>query len=152
MFTITVNQGDLTRTKRLFARLPKQIEEGLKSNTGTIAKMIQKSAKLRAPRWTGKLAESIIVKPMPKGSFVEVGMPYGYYQEYGFRPHMVQAFRPTGSGFVVGDWAASKGIPLMNNSIFVSKNKPFITPAVGHVMPQISDLLSKSIAQAIKRS
>ena len=149
---ITVNQSDSRRYRRFSIKLPKNVEEALKKDTTNISKMIQKSAKLRAPRWTGKLAESIKVKPSTKGSVVEVGMPYGMYQEFGFRPHFVQAFRSTGSGFVVADWAAAHGVQLAKNSIFVSKHRPFIKPAVDNVTLKISDLLSKSIAQAIKKS
>ena len=152
MITVTVNQKDLLKTERLITNLPKNTEQALKDDTTMFAKMIQKGAKLRAPRWTGKLAESIEVRKSPRGALVEVGMPYGYYQEFGFRPHAVQLFRPTGSGHVVADWAADKGIPGYKNSIFVSKNKPFIKPAVDRVVQKIPDLLNKSIAQAIRKS
>ena len=144
MISVTVNQSDLAKVRRIFANVPKKVEQALKSDTSEFAKMIQKSAKLRAPRWTGKLAESIQVRPTNNGSVIEVGMPYGMYQEFGFRPHSVQLFRPTGSGFVVADWAASHGVGISKNSIFVSKHKPFIAPAVENVFPKISNFLSIS--------
>ena len=150
--TITISQSDLNQTKRLFVRLPKRIEATLKKDTEIISKMIQKSAKLRAPRWSGKLAESIRVKPTKNGAVVEVGQPYGIYQEFGFKPHYVQLFRPTGSGGVVADWAASKGNMPSKNSIFVKKHKPFIAPAIESVFPKISSLLSKTIGEAIKKA
>ena len=152
MISITVNQTDLAKVKKMSINLPKNVETSLKRDTNQFAKMIQKGAKLRAPVWTGKLRESIIIKATKNGAVVEVGMPYGMAQEFGFRPHYVQLWRPTGSGFVVADWAAQKGAKTTKGSIFVAKNKPFIRPAVEKVSAQIPSLLSKSIANAIKKS
>lgn len=149
---ITINSKDISDLKNFEVSLPKNIGKALKKDTILFAKMIQKSAKLRAPRWTGKLAESITVKPTKGGSIIEVGQPYGAAQEFGFKPHYVQLFRATGSGGVVADWAASKGQMPTKNSIFVKKHTPFILPAIQKVSAQIPDLLSKSIGEAIKKS
>ena len=152
MMKLTISSKDLANLKKFEVSVPKNVGIALKKDTILFAKMIQKSAKLRAPRWTGKLAESINVKSNKKGAMVEVGQPYGAAQEFGFKPHYVQLYRPTGSGGVVADWVASKGVMPAKNSIFVKKNKPFILPAVQKVSSQIPDLLSKSIGEAIKKS
>ncbi|KKM80820.1 hypothetical protein LCGC14_1335960 [marine sediment metagenome] len=114
---------------------------------------IQKSAKLRAPRWTGKLAKSIIVREIKKNTvMLTVNSPYGAFQELGFKPHYVELRRSTRSGHVVADWARTKGVKGQTGSIFVSKFKPFIRPALEMNLSRLSQKLTLAAGFAIKRS
>jgi hypothetical protein len=61
----------------------------------TISAFVQKSAKLRAPRFTGELASSIHSKVNLANMTITLTagenpfVPYAGYQEFGFRPHYV---------------------------------------------------------------
>jgi len=117
---------------------------------------IQKSARIRAPKWTGKLAESINLK-RPYGKRKEwklvVESPYAIFQEFGFRPHGVQLFRSTRSGLTVADWAASKGIDPKKGVLFVSGTpQPFMIPALQSNLGAIPNILLKSTKNAINKS
>ena len=151
MISVTVNNTDLMKLKRLSENLQKNVERALKKDTRLYSKMIQKSAKLRAPRFTGQLSESITAKPTKNGAVVEVGSAYGYFQEYGFTPRFLQAGMPVLGGYRILDWMQAKGI--RGAGIKPSgKAHPFIAPAVEITTAKIPSLLSKSIAQAIKKS
>jgi len=131
-------------------RLPKQLNEQIGKKGEQFMKNIQKSAKLRAPRWTGQLAQSIKLESTKNEWKIVVDSPYGYFQEFGFRPHFIQLGTPTRSGFAVADWAASKGMrSSWQGSIFVSKHTPFIAPALEMNITKLPIMLQQGANQAI---
>jgi hypothetical protein len=90
---------------------------------GKFVSLVQKSAKLRAPRFTGDLAKSITVKPVSKTEIhITTNVPYAQYQETGFVPHWVSRRHAS-----VNEWMKKKG--LKDIGMFVSKYKPFMRPA-----------------------
>lgn len=115
-------------------------------------KAVQKSAKLRSPRFTGALAQSIRYIKLKNQFKIIVESPYGIFQEFGFRPHYVQLMRSTRAGLVVADWAATKGIKDWKGSIFVSKHKPFIMPALELNIAKLPMMLSQGAKKAINKS
>jgi len=91
---------------------------------GKYASLVQKSAKLRAPRFTGALANSITIKPVSKTEIhITTNVPYAQYQETGFKPHWVGKVGHED----VAEWMKKKG--LAGRKMFVSKYKPFMRPA-----------------------
>lgn len=135
-------------------RLPKEMEKEIGVFfMNRFINFVRKSARRRAPRWTGALAESIKkVKGKNKRPMLVVESPYGMAQELGFKPHFVQLWRSTRSGNLdVADWAASKGLqPRI--SIFVSKHKPFVRPAFEAALRNVPNWISKSTQKAIKQA
>lgn len=150
---IQVSVRGIEKVHRMMARLPNEMNKEIGKDSEQFMKNTRKSAKLRAPRWTGALANSIKYAKKGKAQWtIVVDSPYGYFQEYGFRPHYVQLFRPTRSGFVVADWAASKGVPTWMGSIFVAKHKPFITPALQVNIAKLPSMLSQGVRRAITKA
>lgn len=95
-------------------------------------KDVRKSARLRAPKNTGGLKDSINVRQEKEGLWIlEVESPHGVFQEEGFKPHWIHRSMIAGqegeSGFV-----------------FVTKNKPFVTPALEHNLSKLSQRLSNA--------
>lgn len=108
---------------------------------------VRKSAKLRAPRQTGELANSIILTKNGKQWILEVQSPYGRYQEEGFKPHWIHAGTPTkNSTGTVGSALNVAGF------VKVSKHTPFIRPALEHNLSKLAQRLSNATNKAIKRS
>lgn len=147
---ITIEVKGLKEVNRLLVRLPASTEKEVMSTSQSFMKFIQKSAKLRAPRFTGQLAESINV-PMNRGNkeiVIQVTSPYAYFQEFGFTPHFLPAGMAVAGGYRILDWMQSKG--LTGSGIMPSgQPQPFIGPAVEAGLNNLPEMLNQAIKQAI---
>ena len=125
-------KGYLT-TMRNFKRFNIGVSKETPRLMRKIASFIQKSAKLRAPRASGYLAENITARAISKNKvIVRSGAYYSAYQEYGFTPHVVSLYlHPE-----LANWARLKNYPIMG--VFkVRKFKPFMKPAVEEARKRI---------------
>jgi hypothetical protein len=78
---------------------------------GEIGKTIQRRARLYCPRWTRKLWNSINVIPVGERDLMITmgeGVPYAYYQEFGFSPHYIPGAIGTRTGGVFANWLQQK--------------------------------------------
>jgi len=149
---VQIQVTGIKEVNKFFLRLPTEVNKQISIDVDIFMKATQKSAKLRAPRWTGKLAASIRYIKAGKQWRIIVDSPYGIFQEFGFRPHYVQLGRSTRSGFAVADWAASQGVRDWKGSIFVSKYKPFIMPALEINIAKLPMMLSTGAKKAINKA
>ncbi len=149
---IQIQVKGINQVHKLMTELPKEIDVQMRKQTETFVRNTQKSAKLRAPRWTGALAQSIHYTKGKNQWRIIVDSPYGYFQEFGFRPHYVQLWRPTRVGGVVADWAASKGVGDWKGSIFVSKHKPFLIPALEINLAKLPMMFEQGTKQAVNNA
>ena len=106
-----------------------------------VANSLSKSMKLRAPRATGNLANSISVKPFKKDFLVTVDAPYGVAQEYEFTPHLIPLE-------FIFQHLASPGArgQFVNNPIgfvWVSKSTPFVMPALQATAQNLPNIASR---------
>lgn len=152
--TIQVHIKGIDEVNKFLISLPKNLSKALNREKIDFLKRVRKSAKLRAPRFTGKLADSIKVigTEKQKEARLVVESPYGIFQEEGFRPHWVELRRSTRAGGVIADWAAQKGISGQTGSIFVSKFTPFIKPALEKNLSELAQRLNIIVKDAIKKS
>lgn len=127
--------GVIRRLEGLPANLRKELNKG----TGEWMKAVQKSAKLRAPRDTKKLKDSIKLKKIKRGWLIEVQSPYGIYQEEGFKPHWIHT-----------DMMKGNKKPRKEGFVWVSKSKPFVRPALEHNLSKLSQTLSKATTAGLK--
>jgi len=158
---ITV-RSEIGKAEQYSIALPKQLS--LTSHEATIewAKKIQKSAKLRAPRWTTHLANNISVKA-PRTGRVEVWSDayYAGYQEFGYRPHFVSFLKHP----ILLEWQRQKygeqnknidkDIPKgtgKKGHFFVKKYKPYLGPAIQANLGKLPGVFRKAIEDANKRS
>jgi hypothetical protein len=104
-----------------------------------IARSIQRSAKLRAPRFTGSLAQSITVRPLSNWHVQCAATElYAGYQEFGYTPHWVKVWgRPA-----LEAWTLAK-LGFIPRDIYVSKFTPFFEPAVKAVVPKVPAIIKK---------
>ena len=134
------------RVTRMVANLPKSTEKAIGSVSKEFMDAVRKSAKLRAPRQTGELAQSINWKAYGDNRLIlTVDSPYGAYQELGFTPHWVHALMSTGNkSGTIGSAFNIAGFA------FVKKHTPFIQPALESNLPKLPNLLQKGVDTAIK--
>lgn len=93
--------------------------------TESLAKYVVMKARRLAPKWSGRLWRSIdwsLVNNKRINIFAT--RAYAGYQEFGYEPHLVSAIKHP----QLWEWAKSKGYPE-KNYYFVSRYKPFMTPA-----------------------
>ena len=150
---IQVHIKGIEKVNKFFRVFPNNLSKEINNQMYEFMKRVATNAKMRAPRWTGKLARSISIKREKKNIVVlVVDSPYGIFQETGYRPHYVELRRSTRVGGVVADWAATKGVKGQTGSIFVSKFKPFIGPALSREIQILPQRLNLAINKAKKRS
>jgi hypothetical protein len=158
MINIRLRGGD--RIKYYVASLPKRIEHAGSLALERFAKRVQKSAKLRAPRWTGNLASKIkITKENKRKIVIRSNAPYAAAQETGYPPHYVSlAAHPE----LVRWWKdkyGGKSQPLSSGSggsgmsgyFLVRKFKPHITPALEKESVKLPKIFGDAIEEALSR-
>jgi hypothetical protein len=129
------------RVMRKLENLPKNLEKELSKGSGEWMKKVQKSAKLRAPRDTTKLKDSIKLKKIKNGWLIDVQSPYGKYQEEGFKPHWIHT-----------DMMKGSKKPQQEGFVWVSGFKPFVKPALEHNLSKLSQTLSKATKLGLKQN
>lgn len=138
---IQVQLNGLRKVQRFIEGLPKKLDKEISKESEQFMLDVKKSAKLRAPRDTGRLARSIIVVKKGKNRWVlEVQSPYGRFQEEGFKAHsfITDPGRP---GF------ATNKLPL-GQFVKVKKHTPFVGPALEHQLSKIAQRMSKATKRA----
>jgi len=139
----------IDRLNRFIVDLPKTEKEVMKKVSEEFMRNTQKSAKLRAPRRTGELADSIIVSKKGKNILLQVFSPYGIFQESGYRGHWVHAGLPTRNSLgTIGDALNFAGFMYLKGS----EGKHFIQFALEKNLSNLPNLLQKGINNAIQKS
>lgn len=144
---MTMKAKGINKVINFTIRLPPKLKKDIMKVADTFMKATQKSAKLRAPRMTGRLAESIKVTKKKDQILLNVGSPYGIFQEEGFRPHMIHSSWSDRMGGTVGGLFG-----VFNAWFLVSKHTPFIKPALEHNLSNLPNMLSQGTKQAIKNA
>ncbi len=145
---IRIEVKGIKRVNKMMVRLPKEMNKEIMKKSIEFMRFVQKSAKLRAPRQTGELAQSIVFKKTTKDSvMLIVGSPYGIFQEEGFKPHWVHALLPTRNKLgTIGDAFNIAGFA------FVSRHTPFIAPALEAGLTRLPNMLSQGTKNAINKA
>jgi len=143
---ITIEIRGIKRLNNFFLKLPKQMNKEIMISSEKFMQFVQKSAKLRAPRDTGKLAHSIsLIKEMNEIRIV-VDSPYGIFQEFGFRPHWVHSSMSDREGSTIGKRLGRRGF------IFVKEFTPFIQPALEMGLSRLPLFLKMATEDAVVKS
>lgn len=151
--TFNIQIRGVKRLNRFVVNLGPQLNKAIRETGFNFLKDVQKSAKLRAPRFTGQLAQSIHVLPGRTKQEIArliVESLYGIFQEQGFTPHVVHGSMFTRAGGKIKDWMRAKGI--RSDFITVRKSKPFIAPALEANIAKLGAKISNSTNKAIRRS
>lgn len=154
----------LKEVNQFLIELPKKLEKEIDKTNGQFMKDVRKSAKLRAPRYSGELANSIIVDKIKNGYILSVQSPYAYEQETGEGlPRLVSIKELTGSGWLSKPFGGvnasgtqgglSKGGGKSGKKGFFIKRhyKPFVKPALEHNISKLNQQLSEATDKAIKK-
>ena len=148
---IQIKIQGLDKTNKLLANLPKNLNNELLRKSEDFTRLVQKSAKLRAPRFTGQLAESIKVFKDGKTIKLIVESPYGIFQETGFTPKFLPSAMPVLGGYRIMDWMQAKGIKgrgIMPRGI----PHPFIMPALEKGLSILPSRLMSAVYDALTKS
>ncbi len=153
---IQIQINGLNETRRLLANLPKEMKIEIMKSADTFLKAVRKSAKLRAPRYTGYLASSIFIKKITNGFALQVTAPYAAIQEEGRGlPHYVSIKKLEnwfGASRTMGPGMIKHGLPPRKGMVVVRRYKPFIQPAFEINIAKLPNLLNKGTKKAIKKS
>ncbi|KKM65136.1 hypothetical protein LCGC14_1494360 [marine sediment metagenome] len=134
------------RMNNFVLKILKNTEKEIMKSSREFIRFIQRSAKLRAPRETGKLAKSIVVKRGRKIIKIIVDSPYGIFQEEGFTPHWIHTSMSDRVGGTVGGFIGRKGF------IFVRRFKPFIKPALAMGLSRLPMLMNRAMEKSVAKS
>ena len=137
--TLKVNVRGRDRFERYLIGLPKRIKKEYSKTNKKFAEAVVQKAKEFAPKDTGSLAADIQKRPVRRGKKVNiwkmfVDNPAASPQEFGFTPHYAPIFN------------SSKMVPGI---YWVSKNTPFMVPAIEHVLSRMSQQLENAARRVI---
>lgn len=134
--------------KQVFIELPANMEKEVDKAQNEFMSFVQKSAKLRAPRFSGQLAESITKAQLRIGKWqLTVESPYGFFQEYGWNARVLSQNTNSRSGYLVGDWMSAHGFSgtgVKPRGIA----HPFISLALDSGLNHLPTLLQKAAYKA----
>ena len=134
---IKVKVTGINAVTRKINGLGRRLNKEVSDEGGKFMKSVQKSAKLRAPRDTRGLRNSIKLKKLKNVWLLDVQSPHGALQELGFKPHWIHT-----------DMMKGTKKPRNEGFVWVSKSTPFVRPALEHNLSK----LSQSLASATKRA
>ncbi len=144
MIKVTVEGKGLHGVNRLIKQLPYELNSDLLKSTSEFMKSVKKSAKLRAPKDTKELKDSIGLVKRKNGWEIIANSPHAVYQEEGFKAHWIHTDMLRNKG--------SSKSPKYSGFMWVSKSKPFIRPALEHNLSNLHNILSKSIKRGIQEA
>lgn len=141
MTSIKLDFNGIDKVRKFTVNFPKKLDFNLSKTNSKFIDDVIALAKKYAPRDTDSLIEDIKKVPVRKGKNVKiwkvrVDNPAGAPQEFGFEAH----------------WA-----PIINSSkippgvYFVSRNTPFLKPALEQNLSGYSQKLNKAVRGAIIR-
>lgn len=133
--TISIQIKGLYELNGKLTGLPFKMRTQLNKELESFMFDVKKSAKLRVPRDTGELAQSINVTKQGSKYVLSVDSPHGVYQEEGFTPHRVYI---------------KNSNKLKDGFYFVKKHKSFISPALETNLNKLSQRISKRVYNIIK--
>lgn len=150
MAIIRIEIKGMNESLKYLNKLSPNIDIHVSKASEQFMKDVKKSAKLRAPRDTLRTAKSIDILP-PKNSGnkkvwkLTVNSPGAYWQEVGFKPHFVYSK----NGYINNSTVKSKKF-WADGFHWVSKNKPFIAPAVEKNLSNLSQKLNNATKKALR--
>lgn len=154
---VTIEIRGVKRLNKFVIHLDKNTQKELDQVGVEFMKAFRKRAKLMSPRWSGTLADSIMIPKKKKGKSktqikLTVDSPYGIFQEEGFKPHFVAFSKSTRSGYTFGDWALGHGILPEGVGLWVKGSKPFVKPAFERTLGDLPNILNIALNKAMKES
>jgi len=137
----------LNKLNGFLSGLPRNLRNEISKESGQFMKDVKKSAKLRAPRDTRELTNSIILTEKGKGTWVlSVESPHGVFQEEGFRPHWIH------TSMIIGSNKFEQIYGGRDKFIFVKKSKPFVRPALEHNLNKLAQRMGNATNLAVNKS
>ena len=144
---------------RMVHNLPIKLQKEIMSESSTFLQDVRKSARLRAPRYSGFLASSIFIdKVGDKQIVLSVDAPYAYEQETGENlPRLVPIAQLKKSGWTHEASRTRGGLKKAGSitpkkGFFIKRSyKPFIQPALENNLSKLSQRMSKAVNRAITR-
>lgn len=136
MVNLAAGKDGFTRFIADLSKVDKALQDASFETDLNIRQTMIRSAKQRAPRWSGFLRQSIHAGKIfttTNGYVMEVlvDAPYAAAQELGFAGHLVPFWKTTGSPFPGFQFVSDYMGPNSNASgILVRKNTPFMRPAL----------------------
>ena len=139
--TIRVEIKELKEVEKFIREVPKRVTRAIDGTNTIFMKALKKSAKLRAPKDTRELKNSIRLLPAKKSKNTKiwklvVDSPHAGFQEHGFKPHYAPIY---------GSRKMAPGIYM------VSKFTPFLEPALQHNLVTFNAKLNQAVGGAIKK-
>ena len=148
---IKIKIHGLKETQSFLSKLPANLNKEVVIKSEEFMRFVQKSAKLRAPRDTGFLASQIKLTKSGMNFILDTGEAYyAYYQEFGFRPHIIpfDYFKQhLTSPNIPGQYSQGKNV-----FVNVSNFHPFLFPALEVGLSNLPNFIKNGLNNAIKKS
>lgn len=150
--TFNLNIQGLNKVQSMIVKAGQEFPKTPYRVCDRLARFTQKSAKLRAPKFTGHLSRNITIIALPyKKLEINVTTPYAYFQEFGYKSHIIPIFymqmhsrRPAARG-------VKRKLKKGEGYATVSRFKPFITPALEAGLNNLPNYIREELNESTRR-
>ncbi len=151
---ITIKITGNKQVSKMMLKLGPELDKLINKASKEFLESVKKGARRMAPKLTGKLSESMIVKPgRKKGSWifsVGEGLRHALPVESGYKPHLVSSSAEAYPGITIAEvYGIPEGITLLVKG---SRRKNFVRDAFQNAITRLPEILKRRTKQAIKNS
>jgi hypothetical protein len=148
---VVINLNSVGELNKWIIKLTPEISKEILKKSDDWMNFVQKSAKIRAPRNTGELANSIIKSRKGNTITISVMSPYGIFVNSGFRSHFVNSNTSTRNslGTIGNAYGIPPGIPIF---IKGHSGSHFIEKAVESAIGNLPKMIENGIINGVKNA
>jgi hypothetical protein len=151
---VTIKIIGREKVSRMMLNLSPELNKMIGQGNKEFLDSVRKSAMLMAPKLTGQLARSMVVKPgRTKGSWIFIageGLKHALPVEMGYRPHLVSSSVEAYPGITIAEvYGIPEGVTLLVRG---SRRSNFIRDAFQNALGRLPQILERKAQMAITRA
>jgi len=148
---MSIKINGIDRVNRIVAKLGKNLDDEVLSKSKEFMRFVLKYAKMKAPKFTGNLANSLMIYQRGKSIILSTDAYYAKFKEFGFQPHVIPMEyiqqHSSAPGF------PGKSVGKVSGFVYLSGvAKPFLYPALEDGLSQLPNMLRNAVLTAVRRS
>jgi len=138
------------RVSRMMLNLGPELNKMMNKAGLEFLKSVRRGAMIMAPKLTGNLSNSIVIRKKQNKYVFAVESPYGRYVEMGYRPHLVSSSAYAYPGKTIAQvYGIPEGVTLLVSG---SRRPNFVRDAFQNAIARLPQIIERRAKQAIQNS
>jgi hypothetical protein len=142
------------QTSRMFLNLGPELNKSISQGSKEFLDSVRRGAMIMAPRLTGRLVQSMVVRPgLNRGEWifsVGEGLRHALPTELGYRPHLVSSSAEAYPGITIAEvYGIPEGVTLL---VTGSRRMNFVRDAFQNALARLPEIMERKTKKAIQRA